>query len=58
MKRKFKIAPYSDRWEQLANEEARSVTNIIPCKDCGYPIIKGYCCHHCGSQEPEGDSNE
>ena len=58
MKPKFKIEPYSAKWERMADEIARGNTTIIPCKDCGYPVMAGYCCQHCGSQEPEGDSND
>ena len=59
MKPKFKkIKPYSSRWERIANEVARDIVSIIPCKDCGYPVVDGYCCQTCGSQEPEGDSND
>lgn len=25
---------------------------INPCRDCGNPVIKGYCCTFCGSVDP------
>lgn len=25
---------------------------IYPCKECGYPVINGYCCIYCGSTDP------
>ncbi len=40
------------RWERLANELARSRTIIKPCRECGYPVVDGYCCNTCGSNNP------
>lgn len=28
--------------------------NIYPCKHCGHPIVRGYCCNHCQSSNPSG----
>ena len=25
---------------------------IYPCKDCGWPVVNGYCCTTCGSSDP------
>jgi rubrerythrin len=25
---------------------------IYPCKECGYPVIDGYCCQYCGTNNP------
>jgi hypothetical protein len=25
---------------------------INPCRECGWPVISGYCCTTCGSAEP------
>lgn len=25
---------------------------IKPCKDCKWPVVKGYCCTFCGSADP------
>ncbi len=25
---------------------------IYRCKKCGYPVIDGYCCTHCGDSDP------
>jgi hypothetical protein len=25
---------------------------IYPCKNCGYPVITGYCCTNCKSFDP------
>ena len=47
-----KIEPYSNRWEKLANELARTYTNIRPCDHCGHPVMDGYCCGTCGSNQP------
>lgn len=47
-----KIKPYTRRWEALANEEARAAVRIHPCRDCGGPVLYGYCCVRCGSANP------
>lgn len=53
-KRKIrKIEPYTLKWEKLANNLARSwCHNIKPCRECGYPVVDGYCCDTCGSSMP------
>jgi hypothetical protein len=54
-----RILPYTDRWERLANNVARSYSPPIhPCVHCGYPVVEGYCCEHCGSALPGGTSEE
>jgi hypothetical protein len=54
---KMTIEPYSNRWEQLANEQARSYApEIYPCVKCGYPVISGYCCNFCNNENPRGNS--
>lgn len=25
---------------------------IRPCKDCKWPVVRGYCCTYCGSVDP------
>lgn len=47
-----KIEPYTDKWERLANELARTWATIKPCRECGYPVMDGYCCKTCGSTSP------
>jgi len=47
-----KIEPYTKKWEKLANELARIYRPIKPCKHCGYPVLEGYCCQTCGSDNP------
>jgi hypothetical protein len=47
-----KIQPYTKDWQNMANNLARSWVTIKPCRDCGYPVIDGYCCQTCGSVEP------
>ena len=48
------IEPYSEEWEKLAGQEARSFApSIYPCGACNYPVVKGYCCTHCGDSNPE-----
>jgi hypothetical protein len=53
-KDKSVIEPHSEEWERLANNLARSYFHIIVCNDCSYPVLEGYCCGHCGSDNPEG----
>ena len=49
-----KIRPYTVYWERLANLVARDFApELHPCKDCGGPVVTGYCCTRCGSDEPE-----
>lgn len=41
------------KWEKEANELARGYCpQIHSCKDCGHPVIEGYCCGTCGSTNP------
>lgn len=48
-----KLEPYTPAWERLANAEARGYAPPIrPCKECGGPVLSGYCCTRCGSSEP------
>jgi hypothetical protein len=45
--------PYSKEWERLADDMARDFAPVIyPCKKCGYPVVKGYCCDGCGDTRP------
>jgi hypothetical protein len=56
MKRLKKIKPYTRCWEQLANEVARTFApEINPCANCGYPVVDGYCCNRCGTDDPKTD---
>ena len=47
-----KIEPYTVKWEKLADNLARSLHYIRPCKHCGYPVLDGYCCGTCKSTTP------
>lgn len=48
-----KMQPYTYEWEKMANSLARGFCPTIhPCKDCGGPVVKGYCCDRCGSGMP------
>jgi len=42
----------SDEWEKAADNLARSEVILIACKHCGYPVVEGYCCSSCGSDDP------
>lgn len=48
-----KMEPYTPAWERLADQEARNFApEIKPCRDCGGPVVSGYCCDRCGSTLP------
>jgi len=47
-----KIKPGTAGWEKMANSLARSYCLIKACRDCGYPVVVGYCCSVCGSVNP------
>lgn len=49
------LDPDSKEWQRAANTEARNFVTIVICYDCGYPVVKGYCCNHCGSVDPSRD---
>ena len=52
-KRKLKkIESNTALWERLANDLARSWVQIASCRDCGRPVVKGYCCSFCDSENP------
>jgi hypothetical protein len=57
-----KIEPYSPKWEEMANDLARSFCpRIYPCKSCNSPVVPGYRCNFCGSSDPSNpkfDSEE
>lgn len=47
------LKAYTPEWEKQANIQARSYCPpIYPCKECGYPVIQGYCCNNCGCSDP------
>ena len=53
MKKIKKIEPYTPQWERMANSLARDYAPTIkPCKECGHPVIDGYCCGFCKSVNP------
>lgn len=48
-----RMKPHTPRWWKLAAELALSYAPPIkPCRDCGGPVLHGYCCDRCGSVEP------
>jgi hypothetical protein len=59
MTEKYEFTPEDDEWQITAGKVAMShVGDIYPCQHCGYPVIDGYCCTHCGSADPgEPDDN-
>ncbi len=45
--------PYNSRtYEREAVELALSWIDMKPCRHCGHPVVKGYCCGTCGSGNP------
>jgi len=52
-KKPERMDPDSLEWEARANRLARDYCPTIhPCRDCGAPVVKGYCCQRCGSSSP------
>lgn len=47
-----KMKPYTQEWHKAAYALLCSALNVRPCRDCGYPVIEGYCCNRCGSTNP------
>lgn len=49
----IKIEPFTPQWQREANNLARThCPTIYPCKECGHPVMVGYCCGTCGSKDP------
>ena len=43
----------SPQWQRLANQIAREYApDIYVCAKCQYPVLSGYCCQFCGSNNP------
>lgn len=52
-KKPKKMEPHTAEWERQANRLARDfVGTMKACRDCGGPVISGYCCTRCGSSNP------
>ena len=47
-----KIEPYSDQYYRMRNALLSDFVTTKPCRDCGAPVISGYCCTRCGSTLP------
>jgi len=43
----------SRKWDKEANHVARTAISIISCKQCGYPVIRGYCCDNPNCPNPQ-----
>ena len=49
-------ADKESEYERKANWLARNYCpTIYPCNHCKHPVIEGYCCGKCGSDEPDGE---
>jgi methionyl-tRNA synthetase len=42
----------SDEYERACIRLALSYIDLTQCMKCGYPVISGYCCDHCGDDNP------
>lgn len=43
----------SPEYEDLRRELLESAApDVRPCRRCGGPVLDGYCCERCGSEEP------
>jgi len=52
-KRLERIDPDSKEYRRLKYEIALKFCNPIhPCRDCGRPVVRPYCCTFCGSVDP------
>lgn len=52
-KTKKQFIPYDKEWSKEANKIARAYSpRIYPCKNCGAPVLAGYCCNYCDSVNP------
>jgi len=51
--KKAKVEPYTPDWERKANALARGFApEAYPCRECGQPVLHGYCCIYCKSNNP------
>jgi hypothetical protein len=50
------VKPKKPTEKEYRDAEARLAISycptIHPCGECGWPVIYGYCCTHCGSGRP------
>lgn len=56
MARKWgKMKVGSKQWIKDAVQLAMAYAPAVyGCRTCGHPVVEGYCCHTCGSGDPEG----
>ncbi len=50
-----KIKPYGRTYNQRLKEVVCTYYIIYPCKKCGSPVNKGYCCIYCKTDTPEAE---
>lgn len=51
-----RIKPYTARWHKMADQLARSASPLIyPCAKCQRPVIDGYVCSTCGTNDPRSE---
>lgn len=52
MKKPKKIDVDSEQFVKEAAELALSAVSIMRCNKCTHPVIQGYCCGFCGTDNP------
>lgn len=46
-------APTEEEYQRAKLQTALSFAPPIhACKDCQWPVVRGYCCNYCGSVDP------
>lgn len=54
-----RIVPYTQEWELAVAKLAHIMhPNIIPCRVCGYPIVRDYSCMFCKSESPTEEQRQ
>ena len=47
------MKPFSPQYYKLALAALYAYApRVYPCRECGGPVIYGYCCHRCKSYNP------
>ncbi len=55
---KKKLSTDSKQFIKEAANLALSRVELKQCRDCGHPVIDGYCCTFCGSTNPSSRNDE
>lgn len=46
------LEPYSEEWHKLNYKVLQQSYSTHACKNCGHPVISGYCCEFCRDENP------